>query len=239
MALSSVTTVFPTGVVQHWCLAPIYGFNVTHDIADCAAQNISSNFQTVCCNGDIIDTTGQAFLSGIPLKPLNLSNIICCQLSGPQDENQNAGTFVSVQPSTCKSGTPTPIVNLAATNTENAAPYYIDFTDLPTGFGWSSEIVATATPNCLWLNTVSGASLATLTVPAAAQETDSAPLRASPQSRSSSITTGPTSASSSQPRSHLFPTTTTKPSAASISLPGSFWERRLVLILLVICVFLV
>jgi hypothetical protein len=53
---------------------------------------VSAKFQTVCCNGDIIDTTGQPFQPRPgPLAPLDLENILCCVLSGTHNWDYDWG----------------------------------------------------------------------------------------------------------------------------------------------------
>lgn len=223
LVMSSITTVFPSGAVQPWCLAPIFGFSLA-PISICAAANVSAEFQTVCCDGDIIDTTGQAFQPG-PQRPLDVDNLVCCVLSGTLDWRNDPVTIGST---TCASGSPTPIASLAATNTQNATPYEIDYTNVPTSLLSSTEITVSATPNCLWLYTASGVVMTTVTVPAVHDVTSPT---STMNSMASTITTRPTSTS----QASISVTSLTKSSSSQTPL----WKSGFILGVLVSCMSLI
>jgi len=243
--MSSITTVFPSGAVQPWCLSPIFGFSLA-PISYCAAANASAEFQTVCCNGDIIDTTGK-FQQGA-IAPLDVENLLCCVLSGTQDWGNDSGN--AFDPTTCNSGSPTPIASLAATNTRNVAPYEIIYTNIPTNLFSSIEITATGTPYCLWLYTASGVVMATVTVPAVqdvASPTSTMNSMASaittiPTSTSQATTTSPASTSqaiTTSPTSTFQASTSATSSTKSSSSQTPLWKSGLILGLLVSCMSLI
>jgi hypothetical protein len=226
LVMSSITTVFPSGTVQHWCLSPIFGpFFDIEFLSKCTAANVSAGFQTVCCNGDIIDLTGQAFHGRGSLSPLDVGNMRCCGLPGTygwRNDPNPAGNALR-QFTTCSSGFPTPIFILAATNTRNVAPYEITYTNLPTKLFSVSDMTVTGTPNCLWLYTASDVIMATVTVP---YMQNVALSTSAVNSTTNHITSSPTSLS----QANTF-TTSTKSSSPRMRNGG----RRLIPGLLVTC----
>ncbi|KAH8881917.1 hypothetical protein GQ53DRAFT_772981 [Thozetella sp. PMI_491] len=195
---SSITTVVPSGAISNWCLAPVFGFNLSQSIPKCV--NATSEYQSICCNGNIVDKASDPFVRG-PLPPIDLNDLVCCAISGTQDFRRSSD-LPGASATTCVSGDPTPLASLAATNAENADVYILTYTNLPTGFSFDGGGVATGTPYCIWLNTASGVAMSTVTVQPAPQAT-STPNTGSPETSAnaapskSGAPTNPTLAQSS------------------------------------------
>ncbi|GAD91856.1 hypothetical protein PVAR5_0438 [Paecilomyces variotii No. 5] len=167
---SSITTAVPSGLIKSWCLADLADFD--NKPQQCANETLGqkpSDFQTICCDGDIIDTTQnlwQPYRKG-PLY-LNIDNLVCCRLVGAQQ-----GGIQAIDPDQthCTAGSPTPLASLAATNTKNAADYLVTYTSASYGETTTGDFIPTETPRCLWMNTntaqSNGVGVQTVTVPAA------------------------------------------------------------------------
>jgi hypothetical protein len=161
--MSSIVTAVPTGLIQEWCIqAPWFGPD-RQECANATRGTTEAGFETICCDGEIVDTAKDLYHSGGG--PINLADLICCRVQGPQMGGigpipTNAGTE-------CSTGTPTPLASLAATNTVNVQGYLVTFTSASFGDGTTGDFIPTQTPYCLWAYTASGVSLTNITVPAA------------------------------------------------------------------------
>ncbi|KAI1385907.1 uncharacterized protein F4822DRAFT_414442 [Hypoxylon trugodes] len=213
---SSVTTFLPTGAISHWCLAPLsprkqlfanpcpapyhpppphssFSFSGSAPSPPPIPTSHRNDFQSICCDGHIVDTSLDIYNLSGPLKhpnpfpvsnsdiephPINLSDLICCGISGTQTE---ALSFTPSPRTTCAPGTAgTPLASLAATNVSSASLYPVTYaSDTPSanpsatvtndlwGWGVAPSYGASGTPVCLWVNTVeSDVSVAEVTVPA-------------------------------------------------------------------------
>jgi hypothetical protein len=122
-----------------------------------------SDFTTICCDGDIIDTKFDLFRSSRG-KSIDLADLVCCRIQGAQ-----TGGLLPLPTNTateCASGTPVPLVSLAATNTQIAQGYLVTYTSASFGTGTTGDFIPTETPYCLWALT-KGVSVTNVTVPAA------------------------------------------------------------------------
>jgi hypothetical protein len=178
-AIPSGTHVYPGG--PEWCIqglvdqfatdslrgAPPYTYN---ECANSTRGTSKQDFETFCCDGDIIDSTyaiwGAADISDYALDVMNL---VCCRAGGTR---QPGGIMpIDTDYKHCSASlVPTPLASLAATNSYNAALYTIVYesaSQLPNG-GWGDWTV-TETPTCLWIQTVGMVTvpMTTVTVPAA------------------------------------------------------------------------
>ena len=164
--MSSITTAVPHGPINtDWCIQDILFVdgNTPNGCANSTRGQKSSDFETICCVGDIVDTTQNLFAFRIT-NSINLANLVCCRIEGPQ-----AGGFgpINTVATACTEGTPTPLASMAATNTDNAALYRETFTSASFGGETPGDFVPTMTPTCLWVYTKTGMALRNVTVPAA------------------------------------------------------------------------
>jgi len=169
--MSSITTSIPTGTISSgptWCIKDIFAWGLDHPpykYEECAnATSIlnpptqPSDFLTICCDGDIIDTSQDMYKYGLRNKgfftyPLELDNLVCCREAGAR---QMGGIGPFPNPTRCDAAlTPTPLASLAATNTKNAVPYLATYES----GRWDDKIsdnvdwIRTETPKCLWVQT--------------------------------------------------------------------------------------
>ncbi|KAI4862794.1 hypothetical protein F4820DRAFT_429317 [Hypoxylon rubiginosum] len=164
--MSSITTAIPTSPVEKWCLAALSSYGgYRHECANETLGYKKADFQTFCCNGDILNTAKDIWRpsSDGGDRSVNLSDMVCCGLDGAQ-----AG---GIQPlptahTACSEGSPTPLASLAGTNTDNAAPFLVTYTSASYGGGTTvGDYVPTETPTCFWAYTVSAA-MEEVTLPA-------------------------------------------------------------------------
>ncbi|KAK0753766.1 hypothetical protein B0T18DRAFT_385757 [Schizothecium vesticola] len=107
--MSSITTAIPTGAMPlgtPWCMSPLLNplvMQKPHPFSECANSSaipptVPSDFQTICCDGVIIDTTfdiwgeAMAWFDNIRMNAtatwplahhrLNLDNLVCCREAG-------------------------------------------------------------------------------------------------------------------------------------------------------------
>lgn len=168
--MSSIATVVPSGTIEEWCIKSLYDFS--DDVNTCANSSrgtVESDFQTICCDGWIIDSSFDLY----EYKPnrtdpvyVDLNDLVCCRVQGAQQ----GGIQPIVQGNglTCTTGTPTPLASMAATNISNAQNYLATYTSA--SFGASNEVggfIPTATPYCLWADTAHGVAMQSVTVPEA------------------------------------------------------------------------
>lgn len=163
-SMSSIVTAVPSGVVQDWCIQSPWFGNQIQQCANATRGTQESDYQTICCDGSIIDSSRDLYTGG-PGGSINIDDLVCCRIQGPQ-----AGGLgpPPMGPQTmCASGTPVPLTSLAATNTLNAQDYLVTYTSASFGGPTPEDYIPTETPYCLWANTKSGVAMATVTVPAA------------------------------------------------------------------------
>ncbi|KAI1653491.1 hypothetical protein F4813DRAFT_374457 [Daldinia decipiens] len=197
MALSSsVTTLIPTGDISQWCLYPrnsratLFGPSCPQPYEE--GTSISpADFQGICCNGVIVDTSFDIYSNSSPItpysdpnagppRPVNLEDLVCCGVTGVQTAAIN---FTPSPRTACAPGTTgTPLASLAATNVTRATQYPVTYADStpPSSsvdasatvtndlWGWASPTYgASGMPICFLANTkASGVNLAEVTVPA-------------------------------------------------------------------------
>ncbi|KAI0886760.1 uncharacterized protein GGS22DRAFT_117262 [Annulohypoxylon maeteangense] len=196
MSSSSITTSIPTGPIPEWCLVAQSGhrsrlFTCPRPYRDGGSSAKSTDFTSICCDGVIVDTSFDLYSSSnlttgllpysIPNSnstiPVDLSNLICCPISGVQSEALNP-TPASSARTTCAPGTPAiPLASLAATNASDASVYPVTYASITPSadpsatvtndlWGWATPTYgASGSPVCFWANTASGVSVAEVTVP--------------------------------------------------------------------------
>lgn len=159
--MSSIITAVPSGLITDWCIKPPY-LSTQSNPQQCANSTrgtLESDFETICCDGTIVNTVRDLRLGG----PISLTDLICCRLLGPQ-----AGGLLPLPTNAateCASGTPTPLASLAATNSGNVQGYLVTYTSASFGSGTIvGDYVPTQTPYCLWAYTAGGAVLTNVTV---------------------------------------------------------------------------
>ncbi|KAI1408994.1 hypothetical protein F5Y13DRAFT_171304 [Hypoxylon sp. FL1857] len=152
--MSSITTAIPTGPIETWCVGAMQFFDGTKYQCANGTQK-ESDFQTFCCNGEIINSVHDiwkpAFWKGKD-HSVNLSDMVCCGISGPQ-----AGGILPLPSANtmCNQGSPTPLASLAATNTDNAQLFPVTYTSASFGDNTVGDFIPTNTPNCFWAYTES------------------------------------------------------------------------------------
>jgi hypothetical protein len=192
--MSSITTAIPTGALPlgtPWCMSPLLNplvMQKPHPFSECANSSaipptVPSDFQTICCDGVIIDTTfdiwgeALAWVDNIRMNAtanwastnhrLNLDNLVCCREAGAT-QVRNGRLLV---PTKCDAELrATPLASLAATNTNNAelyiATYYEGRLDMPTNK--SQLYLQVQTPTCLFVPTAhEGVTMTEVQVPGA------------------------------------------------------------------------
>ncbi|KAI1204752.1 uncharacterized protein F4807DRAFT_321980 [Annulohypoxylon truncatum] len=195
MSSSSVTTSIPTGPIPEWCLMPQ---SERKSLFICPESGISvkqEDFISICCDGVIVDTSIDLYSSlnssnwlfpySVPntntTTPIDLSNLLCCPISGVQSQALNPIPGSSARTS-CAPGTlASPLASLAATNASDADLFPVTYASVSASATVSGDLSATITndlwgwgtptygasgsPMCLWANTASGVSVAEVTVP--------------------------------------------------------------------------
>lgn len=166
--MSSITTAVPSGTGYDWCIKSLYANFDSTEIAQCANSSrgtTESDFETICCDGMIIDRTRNLWSWQSGPTYVDLANLVCCHIEGPQQ-----GGLQPILPDnglTCTTGTPTPLASMAATNTANAQIYPLTFTSASGVSPNIGDMLWTATPYCLWADTAHGVAMMEVTVPAA------------------------------------------------------------------------
>ncbi|KAI0384171.1 hypothetical protein F5Y04DRAFT_249171 [Hypomontagnella monticulosa] len=145
--MSSITTAIPTGPIDKWCLGPrTFGDGQHLECANATKGTQQSDFQTFCCNGEIINSAGE--LETLRKNhTLHLANMVCCGVNSPLD---NIPSSLAQQHTSCVQGTPTPLVSLAATNTDNAVNFAVTYTNLVWGGQTVGYFTPTEAPSCFW-----------------------------------------------------------------------------------------
>ncbi|KAL6703447.1 hypothetical protein ACN47E_009621 [Coniothyrium glycines] len=187
--MSSITTAIPSGPANtpglgpnytgnKWCIqglvdifesdTPPYTYN------ECANSTLSeqkSDFQTLCCDGTIIDTTYNLWgRRNISDYQLDMANLVCCRAGGQRI--RGGLSPIDTDATHCSaSSVSAPLASLAATNTANAALYTVIYESASEdAHGEVGDWMRTETPTCLWVQTAGAQTnvpLVTVTVPAA------------------------------------------------------------------------
>ncbi|KAI1807492.1 hypothetical protein F4811DRAFT_506011 [Daldinia bambusicola] len=166
---SSITTSIPTGDISQWCLflgsrrASLFGAQCPSPLEN-GTSSSPDDYQGVCCNGVIVDTSFDIYNNSSsspiipysnpnngPPNPVNLDNLICCGVSGTQTAALAFTPAASSGPRTaCAPGTAgTPLASLAATNVSRAAPYPVTYAESTPPSPSGGDPSATVT-NDLW-----------------------------------------------------------------------------------------
>ncbi|OTA98077.1 hypothetical protein M426DRAFT_123868 [Hypoxylon sp. CI-4A] len=167
---SSITTSLPTGAIPQWCILPETprkslfnpGCPATYDQNGTVAR--STDFQSICCDGVIVDTSLDLYSSDAAYpfsnpdtenstRPVDLADLICCGVSGVQSEALSFSPPKNLH-TACAAGTQsTPLASLAATNASQASTFPVTYasntptsTPTPTSGGDPSATVT----NDLW-----------------------------------------------------------------------------------------
>jgi hypothetical protein len=168
---SSITTAVPSGLITtDWCIQDSLGWHDEPNVCADSGTN-PSNYGTICCAGDIIDTSGGLALitnGNSKNHTLDLNTLVCCLVEGPQ---QGGILPLNSDPTQCTEGNPTPLASFAATNTDNAAIWAATYTGASESAGESTTVtgdfIHRETPKCLWVYTKTGMAMQNVTVAAA------------------------------------------------------------------------
>lgn len=192
---SSITTAVPSGlVVTDWCIQNSIDFEGNANVCRDSDKH-PSDYGTICCAGDIVDTASDMYRYGNANHTINLDTLVCCRIEGPQ---ANGGLqAIATDRNQCTEGNATPLASLAATNTANAALWEETITGAYQSVGPSTTVIGDyvplQTPMCLWVYIKSGVALRNVTVPAADITTPPAPTT---DAMGSPITTGSSTSNS-------------------------------------------
>ena len=165
--MSSVSTIVPTGALQSWCMTSFDPdeTNPFWDACGRETKNATADFQTICCDGEIIDTelniwAGLQRESNEPLY-LQMEDMVCCRQAG-----RNPGGLLPLNTdyTQCASGEPTPLASMAATNTENAQNFAVTYISASAG---TADWTTRSSPSCIWINTKSVDGTTAVVLPAA------------------------------------------------------------------------
>jgi hypothetical protein len=164
--MTSVSTIIPAGIISEWCITQPYFLGIPGTDYQCANSSrgtVESDFITICCDGDIIDTAFDLYFHSGPTS-LDINDLVCCQPNGPQTGGLQP---IAQGPYTyCTSGTPIPLISFAATNTGNQEPFLVTYTSASYGDHTTGDFIPTQVPQCLWADTAHGISLTTAILPA-------------------------------------------------------------------------
>jgi hypothetical protein len=173
---SSITTAVPSGPITDWCIQDSVDIDGNANVCGDSGEN-PSDYGTICCAGDIVDTTSDLYRYGNANNTINLDNLVCCRIEGPQA--QGGLQAIATDRAQCTEGNATPLASFAATNTANAALWEKTFTSAYQSVGPSTtiidDVVPLQSPRCLWVYTKTGVALRNVTVPAADITTPPAP----------------------------------------------------------------
>ncbi|KAI2783686.1 hypothetical protein F4815DRAFT_309252 [Daldinia loculata] len=232
--MSSITTAIPTGLITDWCLSEAEHFDGSR--YECAADKPgwkASNYQTFCCDGDILNTAKDIWrdIGRGKNNSMDIADMVCCGLGGAQ---QGGIHPLPTAYTTCSAGSPTPLASVAGTNTDNAAPFLVTYTSASFGQGTTGDYIPTERPTCFWAYTV-GVGTTQVTLPAPdittlpPDTTDEfgftivAPSTSTTRpgtTESASVSSGATEASSSELRTTVLTGTGTGTAAQSSEVPS-------------------
>ena len=221
---ATVEIAVPVGTINEWCIYALSGFHgETHTCANETRGTNEDDFQTICCDGFIIDSTQDLYkynpTADRSETHVDLANLVCCAAHG----SQQGGIQPIIQGNgmTCTTGSPTPLSNLAATDTNNAANYLATYTGAQGGSQSGTynptleDFIPTETPYCLWMDTV-GLQMQSITVAAADITT---PPAATTDEFGYPITTGTFAPSTTSRYSYTTASAATTSSSSSSALP--------------------
>ncbi|KAI8957491.1 hypothetical protein F5Y11DRAFT_339416 [Daldinia sp. FL1419] len=163
--MSSITTAIPTGLITEWCLGAVTRFDGSR--LECAAgkpERKKSDFQTFCCNGDILNVEKDIWrdVGRGKNNSMAIADMICCGKGGAQEGGIHP---LPTAYTACSEGAPTPLASVAGTNTDNAAPFRVTYTSASFGAGTEvGDYIPTETPTCFWAYTV-GVGTTEITLP--------------------------------------------------------------------------
>lgn len=181
--MSSITTTVPSGSLANgpdWCLQDMIDYwgsdGYPYEYNECAnstSGTTKSDFQTICCDGQIIDTTQDLYQYALQYGnmreyDLRIENLVCCRAGG----RRLPGGIMPINPdkTICDySMVPTQLASLAATNTDNAALFLVTYeSGTVDETGGPADWIVTSSPTCLWIETAyESMSMEDVTVPAA------------------------------------------------------------------------
>lgn len=167
--MASITTAVPSGLITtDWCIQNSVDWdNQPSTCANATIGQKDADFETICCNGDIIDVAKNLFTYPRPnnqTRYIDLEDMVCCGVHGAQAGGIGPALNLATA---CTMGQPTPLVSLAATNVDNAALYAVTYTSASFGSTTTGDFIPTTMPSCLWVYTKTGVALRNVTVPAA------------------------------------------------------------------------
>ena len=165
---SSFTTAVPSGLITtDWCIQNSGDADGKPNQCADSGKN-PSDYGTICCAGDIVDTASDLYRFGNANKTINLDTLVCCVAHGPQ---QGGLQPIATDRTQCTQGSPTPLASFAATNTANAAPWHITYSGASQSIGASTTVIGDfipqQSPMCLWVYTKTGVAMRNVTVSAA------------------------------------------------------------------------
>ncbi|KAF2267356.1 hypothetical protein CC78DRAFT_566296 [Lojkania enalia] len=161
--MSSITTAIPTGALTEWCLHTTFDWG--DGIEECANSTRGTSkedFQTFCCDGDVIDKTQNIWFNRT--HDVTLENLACCRYLEPQMGGLRPIPDTNYM--TCTEGIETPLASLAATNTDNAVEYTVVYKSAKEVGTSLTDMIWTTEPYCFWAYT-KNASMVEITLPAA------------------------------------------------------------------------
>ncbi|KAI0847070.1 hypothetical protein F5Y00DRAFT_242187 [Daldinia vernicosa] len=168
--MSSITTAIPTGLITSWCIGAAAHFD-DGSRYECQRDSpgwSATNFQTFCCDGDILNTAKDIWRDiGDRGKnnSIDMADMICCGLGGAQ---QGGIHPLPTAYTACSAGAPTPLASIAGTNTDNAVPFRVTYTSASFGGDGGTVVgdyIPTERPTCFWAYTV-GVGTTEVTLPA-------------------------------------------------------------------------
>lgn len=116
--MSSITTAVPTGILPGWCLGNIWGFDGQPNECGDGTLYASSDFWTVCCDGEIVNVKENIWTG----PNMTMENLICCRHIGKLQGGLHP--LPAGPPWTCElDAVGTSLASLAATNTDNAGVF--------------------------------------------------------------------------------------------------------------------
>jgi hypothetical protein len=226
---SSITTAVPSGLVSDWCIQDSVDVQGNANVCGDSGKH-PSDYGTICCAGDIVDTASDTYRYGNANDTINLDTLVCCRIEGPQ---ANGGLqAIATDRNQCTEGNATPLASFAATNTANAALWEKTLTSAYQSIGPSTTVIGDyvplQSPRCLWVYTKTGVALRNVTVPAADITTPPAPttdaMGPAITTRSSMLNTTVDSVTSVSSSMADATTSVSEPSAASTSAVSSITD---------------
>ena len=82
MSSSSITTAVPSGLVTDWCIQDSIDVEGNANVCGDSGKH-PSDYGTICCAGDIVDTASDTYRYGYANDTINLDTLVCCRIEGP------------------------------------------------------------------------------------------------------------------------------------------------------------